>query len=189
MFSQIKRSINSKELDIKFIIITLWESILILRWIITTFQKVVCFIQFLWVWYNIFASFFLLDVMFSTCSFICICLFCRITSFNRFLRLFTFAAEPRIHWKSAAGKVGLLYLGSVIWCVRPVDSSTWEENIGEAFISFITWSFTSSNISEMCLWIVSLERDIHLTFASQASPRSNFAVFNKQGLTCVSPIV
>ena len=34
------------------------KNILIFRWIITNFQKVVCFEQFLWAWYNLFASFF-----------------------------------------------------------------------------------------------------------------------------------
>jgi len=67
--------------------------------------------------------------------------------------------------------------------VTSVDSSTRNENIGvvDAFISFITWSFTFSGISEMLRWLVSLERDICLMFASPASPRSCFTVFNKQG--------
>jgi len=39
-----------------------------------------------------------LDVMFRTCSFICLRLFCRITSFYAFLRLFNFTREPRTHW-------------------------------------------------------------------------------------------
>jgi len=41
--------------------------------------------------------FFLLDVMFRTCSFICLCLFCRVTSFDTFMRFFNFTPEPRIH--------------------------------------------------------------------------------------------
>ena len=104
IFSQMNSSMNSKDFDIKYVTITVSESILILRWIITTFQKVVWFEQFLWAWYNIFASFFLADVMFRTCSFVCVCWFCRITSFEGFLRLFILNPEPRIHWKSAAGK-------------------------------------------------------------------------------------
>jgi len=96
--------------DIKFVIITPSESNLFFRWIITNFQKVACFEQFLWAWYNIFASFFFW--MFRTCSFICLHLFCRNTSFchitfHAFLRLFNFTREPRIHWKKCGspGKV------------------------------------------------------------------------------------
>ena len=73
--------------------------------------------------------------------------------------------------------------------VTSVDSSTWKKTL--EMLSFITWSFTSSNIPEMHLWIVglSLERDIRLIFASLASPRGIFTVFNKLGFTSVSPIV
>ena len=69
------------------------------------------------------------------------------------------------------------------------DSSTCKENIGDAYIWFITWSFTSSGISERHLWIVSLERDVCLIFASLASPRNSFTVFNKQDFTSISLIV
>ena len=42
--------------------------------------------------------------------------------------------------------------------VTSVNSSTWKKHWdGDAFISLITWSFTSSGISEMPLWTVSLE--------------------------------
>jgi len=33
--------------------------------------------------------------------------FCSISSFYAFFRLFSFTHEPRIHWKSEAGKVEL----------------------------------------------------------------------------------
>jgi len=57
-------------------------------------------------------KFFALDVMFRTSSFICLRLFCHISSFYAFLRLFNFTREPRINCKSAAGKVGLTLHGS-----------------------------------------------------------------------------
>ena len=81
IFSQINSWTNSEDFNIKFIIITPSESILIFRWIISNSQKLACFEQFVWAWYNIFASFFALDVMFRTCSFIFLRLFCCITSF------------------------------------------------------------------------------------------------------------
>jgi len=49
---------NSKEFYIKFVVITLSESILIFRWIITNFEKLAFFEQFVWAWCNIFARFF-----------------------------------------------------------------------------------------------------------------------------------
>jgi len=44
------------------------------------------------------------DVMFRICSFICLRLFCRISSLYAFLRLFNFTHEPRIHWKKCSWK-------------------------------------------------------------------------------------
>jgi len=58
-------------------------------------------------------------------------------------------------------------------------------------LSFITWSFTSSNISylKFAFEKASLERDIRLIFASLASLRGISTVFNKLGFTSVSHIV
>jgi len=86
------------------LIITPSESILIYSWIITNFQKHACFKQFVWACCNIFASFFALDVLFRTCSFISLRLFCRNRSFYPCLRSFNFMREPRIHWKKCGWK-------------------------------------------------------------------------------------
>jgi len=103
-FLKINSWINSKDFYIKFVSITLSESILIVSWIITNFEKLACFEQFVLACCNIFASFFALDVMFGTCSFICLRLFCGISIFYAFLRLFNFTREPRIHWKKCGWK-------------------------------------------------------------------------------------
>jgi len=104
IFLQINSWINSKDFYIKFVIITPSESILIYSWIITNFQKHACLKQFVWACYNIFASFFALDVLFRTCSFICLRLFCHNRSFSPCLRCFHFTREPRIHWKKCGWK-------------------------------------------------------------------------------------
>ena len=57
---QINSWINSKDFYIKSVVITPSESILIFSWIITNFEKLACFEQFVWAWCNIFASFFCL---------------------------------------------------------------------------------------------------------------------------------
>ena len=101
---QINSWINSEDFDIKFIIITPSESILICSCIITNFQKHACFKQFVWACYNIFASFFALDVLIRTCFFIFLRLFCRIRSFYPCLRSFNFTREPRMHWKKCGWK-------------------------------------------------------------------------------------
>ena len=104
IFSQINSSINSEDFDIKFVFITPLESILIYSWYITNFQKHACFKQFVWACCNIFASFFALDVLLRTCSFLCLRLFCRNRSFYPCLRSFKFTREPRIHWKKCGWK-------------------------------------------------------------------------------------
>jgi len=48
--------------------------------------------------------FFALDVLFRTCSFICLCLFCHNGSFSPCIRSFNFTREPRIHWKKCGWK-------------------------------------------------------------------------------------
>ena len=58
-FLKINSWINSKDFYIKFVSITLSESILIVSWIITNFEKLACFEQFVLACCNIFASFLL----------------------------------------------------------------------------------------------------------------------------------
>ena len=70
--------------------------------------------------------------------------------------------------------------------VTSVDSSVWKENIGDAFIYHLVFH-TFRHI-----WNAPLNsiggRDICLIFASLASPRNSFIVFNKQGFTNIFPI-
>jgi len=49
-------------------------------------------------------GFFAVDIMFRTCCFICLRLFCRISSFYAFLWPFNFTREPRIYWKKYGWK-------------------------------------------------------------------------------------
>ena len=49
--------------------------------------------------------------------------------------------------------------------VTYVESSTWKEFIGDAFISSMTLTFTSSGMSETLFWLTALERYIRLIFA------------------------
>ena len=93
-FLQINSSINSKDFYTKFVVTIPSESILIFGWIITNFEKLACFEQFVWAWCNIFASFFCCGCYVQNL----LRLFCRISSFYTFLRLFNFTREPRIHW-------------------------------------------------------------------------------------------
>ena len=95
-------------------IITPSESILIYSWIITSFQKHACFKQFVWACHNIFASFFALDVLFRTCSFICLRLFCHNRSFSPF-EVFQFYARTSHPLKKVRlEKSGSLYLGPLL---------------------------------------------------------------------------
>jgi len=101
---------NFEDFDIKVIIITPSESILSFSWIITNFQEHACFEQFVWAWYNIFASFFALDVMFRTVlSFACV-YFVVTGHFMPLWGLSILRANLASIEKSAAGKVGLLTL-------------------------------------------------------------------------------
>ena len=104
IFSQINSSINSKDFDIQFVIITSSRKYLNFSLNYHKFSKSDLFWTFLWAWYNMFASFFLLDVMTKTCSFICLCLLFRITSFDTFLGFSFLPPEPHIHWKNVSGK-------------------------------------------------------------------------------------
>jgi len=70
------------------------------------------------------SKFFLLDVMFRTCSFICLCLFCRISSFYAFFRLFNFTREPRIHWEKCCWKSRALYVGQLVVPLCCYEKST-----------------------------------------------------------------
>ena len=58
-FLKINSWINYKDFYVKFVSITLSESILIVSWIITNFEKLACFEQFVLACCNIFASFLL----------------------------------------------------------------------------------------------------------------------------------
>jgi len=93
------------------VIITPSESILIYSWIITNFQKHACFKQFVWTCYNIFASLFALGVLFRTCSFICLRLFCHNRSFLPVWRLSILRANLASTEKLRPEKSGSLYLG------------------------------------------------------------------------------
>ena len=108
IFSQINSWTNSKDFDIKFVVITPSKSILIFSWIITNFQKLACFEQFVWSWCNIFARFYALDVVVRTCSFIFLRLFCGISSFYAF-QLYARTSHPLK--KVRLEKSGSLYLG------------------------------------------------------------------------------
>jgi len=64
--------------------------------------------------------FFALDVLFRTCCFICLRLFCRNRSFYPCLRSFNFTREPRIHlkncgWKSRAHFAQVLIFKHFEW--------------------------------------------------------------------------
>jgi len=83
------------------------ESILIFRWIITDFEMVTRFEQFLWAWYNIFASFFFFWMLCSEfiLSFACIYFFLspHLIPFFRFSLLRpNLASIEKCRWKSRA---------------------------------------------------------------------------------------
>jgi len=112
-FLQINSWINSEDFDIKFIIVTPSESIFICSWIITNFPKHACFKQFVWVCYNIFASFLLWMFCSELVSFACV-FFCVTGHFIPFLGLLILRANLASTEKSAAGKVGLTLPRSLI---------------------------------------------------------------------------
>jgi len=106
-FFQINSWVNSKDFDIKFVVITPSESISNFSWIITNFEKLACFEQFVWAWCNIFARF-LLWMLCSelVLSFACV-YFVVSAHFMRFWGFSILRANLASIETSAAGTVGL----------------------------------------------------------------------------------
>ena len=73
--------------------------------------------------------------------------------------------------------------------ITPVDSSTWNENIGDYFnfiyqLFFNNFRYVQNSPLESIIWKRNLFK-----LRCIASPRTNLAVFNKQSFTSVSPIL